>query len=72
MARSDDPKHRTLDRIKALDVLLADMEGNEEMDVGTCPKCGGRLKAKKQKDRQGASAAVIRCAGCGYFYVVRW
>ncbi len=72
MDRSDDPKRRTLDRIHALDLLLEDMDGEEEADVGTCPKCGGRLMAKKKADRTGAIAAVVRCAACGYFYVVRW
>ena len=72
MSRSDDPKRQTLDRIHRLDILLEAIDGEEEADVGTCPKCGGRLMAKKKEDRDGATAAFVRCANCGYFYVVRW
>ncbi|MCD6498084.1 MAG: hypothetical protein J7M25_07245 [Deltaproteobacteria bacterium] len=70
MDRKDQSGRKTLDRIKAMDLVLSDLDA-EETEVGVCPQCGGVLVGVRKKGKDGSDHGVVLCRDCGYFYFVR-
>jgi len=70
MDRKDQSGRKTLDRIKAMDLVLSDLDA-EETEVGVCPQCGGVLVGVRKKGKDGWTMASFSVGDCGYFYFVR-